>query len=87
MAAERWKRRLTLVYILPWAFWALLGLSTIVNYPYSRDGYRYPRVVAGTFLACVVMPAFMLGILRQAVDRFTKKAPGAGLDESSPTAL
>lgn len=75
MNADLWKRRLTLVYIFAWAFWALMGLSAILDYPYSKDGYRYPRVVVGTFLACVVMPAFFLRILRQTFDRFMSPAP------------
>ena len=83
MAAERWKRRLTLVYIFAWGFWALLGLSTIVDYPYSRDGYRYPRVVTGTVLACAVMPAFVLGVLRRAFDRVVNATPPQGHNEET----
>ena len=83
MAAARWKRRLTLVYIFAWAFWAFLGLSAILNYPGSTDGYRYPRVVAGTFLGCVVMPAFVLGLLRRAFDRRMNAPPEGGHEETS----
>ncbi|HEU5309892.1 MAG TPA: hypothetical protein VFV24_00440 [Candidatus Eisenbacteria bacterium] len=83
MAAERWKRRLTLVYIFAWALWALMGLSAIVNYSYSRDGYRYPRVVVGTVLACAVMPAFVLGVLRRAFDRFVNAPPPQGRHEET----
>lgn len=72
MSVERWKRGLTVAYIAAWAFWAVAGLLGVIHYPGSTDGPRYPRVVAGTVVACVVMPAFLLGILRQAFDRFVK---------------
>ena len=70
MNADRWKRRLTLVYVAAWAFWVLIGLLTVIGYPGSTDGARYPRVVGGVLLACVVLPAFLLVVLRQAFDRF-----------------
>ena len=70
MNADLWKRRLTLVYIAAWAFWAMLGLLAVIGYPGSTEGARYPRVLGGILLACVVLPAFLLVMLRQAFDRF-----------------
>ena len=83
MNAERWKRRLTVVYIVAWVFWAIMGLSAVLNYPGSRDGYRYPRVVTGTFLACVVMPAVFLGVLRRTFDRIGNASPRPGSHEET----
>jgi uncharacterized membrane protein YhdT len=81
--AELWKRRLTLLYIAAWAFWAMLGLNAVIGYQGSTDGPKYPRIVTGVFLFCVVMPAIVLRILRQAVDRYVKRAPEGGSDGAS----
>jgi hypothetical protein len=67
MDAERWKRRATWVYVLAWTFWAMWGILAVIRYEGPTDGVRYPRVVFGVLLACVVMPAFVLGMLRRAV--------------------